>query len=116
MIDAPGLKREHYDVFDCAMGERAIKPMGHVRMMAACQPFLSGAISKTVNLPETATVDEIGDVYFQAPSLITMPSKLYWFSLLRSGRCCRLKLSRLRSSVALGISFTSDSDSDHRDL
>ncbi|MBI4941743.1 MAG: vitamin B12-dependent ribonucleotide reductase [Actinobacteria bacterium] len=65
VIDAPGLKREHYDVFDCAMGERSIKPMGHVRMMAACQPFLSGAISKTVNLPETATVEEIADVYFQ---------------------------------------------------
>ena len=47
------------------MGERAIKPMGHVRMMAAVQPFLSGAISKTVNLPESATVEEIEDVYFQ---------------------------------------------------
>jgi ribonucleoside-diphosphate reductase alpha chain len=47
------------------MGTRAIKPMGHVRMMAACQPFLSGAISKTVNLPETATIEEIEDVYFQ---------------------------------------------------
>ena len=65
VIDAPGLKLEHYEVFDCAMGERAIKPMGHVRMMAATQPFLSGAISKTVNLPETATVEAIGDVYFQ---------------------------------------------------
>jgi ribonucleoside-diphosphate reductase alpha chain len=65
VIDAPGLRSEHYEVFDCAMGARAIKPMGHVRMMAACQPFLSGAISKTVNLPETATVEEIGDVYFQ---------------------------------------------------
>jgi ribonucleoside-diphosphate reductase alpha chain len=65
VVDAPGLKPEHYEVFDCAMGTRAIKPMGHVRMMAACQPFLSGAISKTVNLPETATVEEIGDVYFQ---------------------------------------------------
>jgi len=65
VVDAPGLRHEHYEVFDCAMGERAIKPMGHVRMMAACQPFLSGAISKTVNLPETATVDEIADVYFQ---------------------------------------------------
>src|SRR3954466_13170599 len=65
VVDAPGLKPEHYEVFDCAMGARAIKPMGHVRMMAACQPFLSGAISKTVNLPETATVEEIGDVYFQ---------------------------------------------------
>ena len=47
------------------MGARAIKPMGHVRMMAAAQPFLSGAISKTVNLPESATVEEIADVYFQ---------------------------------------------------
>ena len=47
------------------MGQRAIKPMGHVRMMAAAQPFLSGAISKTVNLPETATVEEIADVYLQ---------------------------------------------------
>ena len=52
VIDAPGLKLEHYPVFDTAMGERAITPMGHVRMMAAAQPFLSGAISKTVNMPE----------------------------------------------------------------
>ena len=65
VVDAPGLRREHYEVFDCAMGERAIKPMGHVRMMAACQPFLSGAISKTVNLPESATVEDIEDVYYQ---------------------------------------------------
>src|SRR4029079_18064206 len=65
VIDAPGLRPEHYEVFDCAMGERAIAPMGHVRMMAATQPFLSGAISKTVNLPETATVEEIEDVHFQ---------------------------------------------------
>src|SRR5882762_1506891 len=65
VIDAPGLKPEHYEVFDCAMGERAIKPMGHVRMMAAAQPFLSGAISKTVNLPETASIEEIEDVYLQ---------------------------------------------------
>jgi len=65
VVDAPGLKREHYEVFDTAMGERAISPMGHVRMMAATQPFLSGAISKTVNLPESATVEEIEDVYVQ---------------------------------------------------
>ncbi len=65
VIDAPGLKTEHYEIFDTAMGARAISPMGHVRMMAAVQPFLSGAISKTVNLPETATVDEIEDVYVQ---------------------------------------------------
>ncbi|WP_226345325.1 vitamin B12-dependent ribonucleotide reductase [Agilicoccus flavus] len=65
VIDAPGLKPEHYEVFDCAMGARAIRPMGHVRMMAACQPFLSGAISKTVNLPESATVEDIAEVYTQ---------------------------------------------------
>lgn len=65
VIDAPGLKPEHYEVFDCAMGARAISPMGHVRMMAACQPFLSGAISKTVNLPQEATVEDIADVYLQ---------------------------------------------------
>jgi ribonucleoside-diphosphate reductase alpha chain len=64
-VDAPGLRPEHYEVFDCAMGTRAIRPMGHVRMMAAVQPFLSGAISKTVNLPETATIEDIEDVYFQ---------------------------------------------------
>ncbi|MFZ9694053.1 MAG: vitamin B12-dependent ribonucleotide reductase, partial [Candidatus Nanopelagicales bacterium] len=66
VVDAPGLKQEHYAIFDCAMGERAITPMGHVRMMSACQPFLSGAISKTVNMPETATVEEVEEIYFQA--------------------------------------------------
>ena len=66
VIDAPGLKLEHYEVFDCALGQRSIAPMGHVRMMAACQPFLSGAISKTVNLPEDATVEEVEEVYFEA--------------------------------------------------
>jgi ribonucleoside-diphosphate reductase alpha chain len=65
VVDAPGLKPEHYDVFDCAMGERAIRAMGHVRMMAALQPFLSGAISKTVNLPESATVEDIQNVYLE---------------------------------------------------
>ncbi|QKW52775.1 vitamin B12-dependent ribonucleotide reductase [Streptomyces buecherae] len=65
VIDAPGLRHEHYEVFDCAMGERAISAMGHVRMMAAAQPFLSGAISKTVNLPESATVEEVEEVYFE---------------------------------------------------
>ena len=65
VIDAPGLKPEHYSVFDCAMGVRSISPMGHVRMMAAAQPFLSGAISKTVNMPSSATVEEVEDVYYQ---------------------------------------------------
>nr|MTA22611.1 vitamin B12-dependent ribonucleotide reductase [Actinomycetota bacterium] len=65
IIDAPGLKTEHYDIFDCAMGVRSISAMGHVKMMAACQPFLSGAISKTVNLPADATVAEIEEVYYE---------------------------------------------------
>jgi ribonucleoside-diphosphate reductase alpha chain len=65
VVDAPGLRPEHYEVFDCAVGERAIAPMGHVRMMAAAQPFLSGAISKTVNMPESTTVEDVQDVYFQ---------------------------------------------------
>ena len=65
VVNAPGLRPEHYEVFDCAMGERAIGPMGHVRMMAAVQPHLSGAISKTVNMPESATVEEIERIYFE---------------------------------------------------
>ena len=63
IVGAPGLKDEHLPVFDVAVGERAITHTGHIDMMAATQPFLSGAISKTVNLPETATVDDIADAY-----------------------------------------------------
>lgn len=77
VVDAPGLRTEHYEVFDCAMGARALKPMGHVRMMAAAQPFLSGAISKTVNLPETATVEEIEDVYLQSWKLGLKATAIY---------------------------------------
>jgi ribonucleoside-diphosphate reductase alpha chain len=77
VIDAPGLKTEHYEVFDTAMGARALKPMGHVRMMAAAQPFLSGAISKTVNLPESATVEEIKDVYMQSWKLGLKATAIY---------------------------------------
>ena len=77
VIDAPGLKTEHYEVFDTAMGARALKPMGHVRMMAAAQPFLSGAISKTVNLPESATVEEIEDIYLQSWKLGLKATAVY---------------------------------------
>jgi ribonucleoside-diphosphate reductase alpha chain len=65
VVDAPGLRPEHYEVFDCAMGERAISPMGHVRMLAAVQPHLSGSISKTVNMPESATVEDVEKIYFE---------------------------------------------------
>src|SRR2546429_527293 len=59
VVGAPYVKTEHYPVFDCAVGYRAIHCSGHVRMMGAVQPFISGAISKTVNLPEQATADEV---------------------------------------------------------
>ena len=65
VVNAPGLKTEHYEVFDCAMGERSISPMGHVRMMAAVQPLLSGSISKTVNMPESATIEDVEEIYFE---------------------------------------------------
>jgi ribonucleoside-diphosphate reductase alpha chain len=77
VIDAPGLRQEHYEVFDCAMGARALKPMGHVKMMAATQPFLSGAISKTVNLPEESTIEDIEDIYLQSWKLGLKATAIY---------------------------------------
>ncbi len=66
IVGAPDLVPEHLPVFDVAVGERAISHVGHIKMMGAVQPFISGAISKTVNLPQTATVDDIADAYLQA--------------------------------------------------
>jgi ribonucleoside-diphosphate reductase alpha chain len=63
IVGAPGLKDEHLEVFDVAVGERAITHTGHIDMMAAAQPFLSGAISKTVNMPQSATIEDIADAY-----------------------------------------------------
>ncbi|TMG52252.1 MAG: vitamin B12-dependent ribonucleotide reductase [Chloroflexi bacterium] len=67
---APGIKDEDLPVFDCAFkpqnGERTIHHMGHIKMMGAVQPFISGAISKTVNLPETATIDDVTEAYVEA--------------------------------------------------
>src|SRR5205809_857142 len=67
---APGIKDEDLPVFDCAFkpqnGERTIHHMGHIKMMGAVQPFISGAISKTVNLPETATIDDVSEAYVEA--------------------------------------------------
>jgi ribonucleoside-diphosphate reductase alpha chain len=78
VVGAPGLAAEHYSVFDCAVGaERQIEAMGHVRMMAAAQPFLSGAISKTVNLPETATVEDIADIYMESWKLGLKATAVY---------------------------------------
>jgi ribonucleoside-diphosphate reductase alpha chain len=66
IVGAPGLSDEHLSVFDVAVGERAISHMGHIKMMGAVQPFLSGAISKTVNMPQDSTVEDIADAYTQA--------------------------------------------------
>ena len=66
VVDAPHLKPEHYAVFDTAMGDRPIHYMGHVRMMAAAQPFISGAISKTVNMPEEATIEEVEQLFVES--------------------------------------------------
>jgi ribonucleoside-diphosphate reductase alpha chain len=66
VVGAPYVKTEHYPIFDCAVGDRTIHYLGHVKMMGATQPFISGAISKTVNLPEQATVDEVMSLYVDA--------------------------------------------------
>ncbi len=79
---APHLKEEHYAAFDCAnkcgkLGKRFIHHMGHVRMMAAAQPFISGAISKTINMPNEATVDEIKEAYMRSWELGIKAMALY---------------------------------------
>ena len=79
---APFLKEEHLPVFDCAnkcgkKGERYIHAHGHIKMMAACQPFLSGAISKTINLPHEATIEEIEDCYMLSWKLGLKATALY---------------------------------------
>src|SRR5437763_1487153 len=66
VVGAPYVKSEHFPVFDCAVGERAIHYRGHVKMMGAIQPFISGAISKTVNLPETASIQEVADLFVES--------------------------------------------------
>src|SRR4051812_10032343 len=66
IVGAPGLAAEHLPVFDVAVGQRPISPAGHIKMMGAVQPFLSGAISKTVNMPQTSTVEDIAEAYIHA--------------------------------------------------
>ncbi|MFL5982235.1 MAG: vitamin B12-dependent ribonucleotide reductase, partial [Gaiellaceae bacterium] len=77
VVGAPYLKAEHFPVYDCAVGDRAIHYMGHVKMMGAVQPFISGAISKTVNLPETATVDEVAQLFVESWKLGVMAIAIY---------------------------------------
>jgi ribonucleoside-diphosphate reductase alpha chain len=69
ILGAPDLAEGHLPVFDVAVGERAIHHMGHIKMLGAVQPFISGAVSKTINVPESATVEDIEDAYIQAWNL-----------------------------------------------
>ncbi len=103
---APGLKDEHLPVFDCAnpcgrLGKRFLQTSSHIRMMAAAQPFISGAISKTINMPGTATVEDCGDSYMEAWQLGLKAMALY-----RDGS----KLSQPLSAIALGDDDVEDDD------
>jgi len=77
VVNAPHLRREHYSVFDCAVGEREVAPIGHVKMVSAVQPFLSGAVSKTVNVPTDYTPDDIMDIYIKAWEMGTKSISVY---------------------------------------
>src|SRR4029450_13826082 len=66
VVGAPFVKTEHFPIFDCAIGDRAIHYMGHVKMMGAVQPFIPGAISKTCNVPESATVEDVMQLFIDA--------------------------------------------------
>lgn len=102
---APGLKDEHLPVFDCAFkpqnGKRFIEPMGHIKMMAACQPFLSGAISKTVNVPHEATASDIADLYFESWKLGLKAVAIYRDGCKRSQPLSTGKKSDTASGPAL---------------
>lgn len=106
---APGLRSEHLPVFDCAnrcgrLGKRFISPMGHVKMMSAAQPFLSGAISKTVNLPNEATVAEVNEIYLEAWRSMVKAIALY-----RDGS----KLSQpLAAAMMLDMDLEEEKDGD----
>src|SRR5919107_1726995 len=77
VVNAPYVKSDHYPVFDCAVGDRAIHYRGHVKMMGAIQPLISGAISKTVNLPEPATIDDVATLYQEAWQLGVQAIAIY---------------------------------------
>jgi len=102
---APAIKEEHLPVFDCSFkptkGTRTIHYLGHLRMMSAAQPFISGAISKTINMPENATVDEIAEAYIQAWKLGLKAVAIY-----RDGSKKAQPLSSMGSATAKGGATT----------
>lgn len=103
---APNLKEKHVSVFDCAIsggsGTRSLSPSGHLKMMAAAQPFLSGAISKTVNLPETASVDNIMETYIQAWKMGIKAVAIYRDGSKRSAPLTTKKSSDTKKEVSNG--------------
>ncbi len=99
VVGAPHMRSEHYPVFDCAIGDRAIHYMGHVKMMGAVQPFISGAISKTVNMPEEATIDEVANLYREAWRLGVKAVAIY-----RDNCKVAQPLSKKSDSVSAAIS------------
>ena len=98
--------RNHLPVFDCAFkpfkGERSIHPMGHIHMMAAVQPFISGAISKTVNMPESATVEEIADAYMRGWELGLKALAIYRENSKRSQPLSTSKGGNTRKKAGMG--------------
>lgn len=103
---APGLKDEHLAVFDCAFkphqGKRSIHHMGHIKMMSATQPFISGAISKTVNMPESSTVEEIADAYTQGWKLGLKAVAIYRENSKRSQPLSTSKGGNTKNKDAVG--------------
>ncbi len=104
IVGAPGLDPAHLEVFDVAVGERAISHPGHIKMMGAVQPFLSGAISKTVNLPQTATVEDIAEAYIQSWKLGVKALAIY-----RDGS---KTAQALRTDAQQGKTITVDGDAE----
>ena len=105
--NAPHLKKEHYPVFDCAnkcgkYGKRFISYLGHIKMMASAQPFISGAISKTINMPHEATLEDIHTAYLEGWQVMLKANALY-----RDGS----KLSQPLNTVAQDWSDVLYSDS-----
>ncbi|HND11734.1 MAG TPA: vitamin B12-dependent ribonucleotide reductase [Pseudomonadota bacterium] len=106
---ASGLRPEHLSVFDCAFraqnGTRSIHPMGHIKMMAAAQPFISGAISKTVNLPSDATIEDIENAYMQAWQLGLKAIAIYRDGCKRSQPLSTSKTEKTQGPAAASGSF-----------
>jgi ribonucleoside-diphosphate reductase alpha chain len=106
---APALREEHYPVFDCAMGDSPIHYMGHIRMMAAVQPFISGAISKTVNMPESVSVEEVERAYHEGWKLGLKALAIY-----RDNCKVGQPLSATKSSGDVAAGGTTESKGDRR--